>query len=516
MMNGAQTLVKTLLGAGVDVCFSNPGTSEMHFVAALDEHPDMKCVLGLHETIVTGAADGYARMAGKPAATLLHLGPGLGNGLANLHNARRARTALVNVVGDHATYHKHFDAPLTSDAEGIARPVSDWVRTSKTSYRVAGDVAEAVAAARQAPGHVATLVLPADCAWNEASGPAAPIEPPAPLPVAAEAIATAVDWLRSGRKVALLLGDLALMEENLILAGKISAASGCELLTPTSNRRTMRGAGRVAVERIAYPVDVALERLAGFEAVLSFGADEPVAFFAYPGKPSRVFPEGCDVIPVASVRQDIAVGLAAVCDALGANNAAPPLVEHEVPEMPSGAITPDAAAAVVARVMPENAIVIDEAITSGRSLDRITRGAVAHDWLQITGGAIGCGFPLATGAAVACPDRPVLGLQADGSGAYSLQALWTQAREEQHVVTLIFSNREYRILKGEMRNVGVTTVGKNALGMLDLRRPDIGWVDLARGFGVAGEAVETVEDLAAALQRGFAEKRPYLIEAVMP
>ncbi|WP_282605220.1 acetolactate synthase large subunit [Pelagibius sp. Alg239-R121] len=515
-MNGAQSLVKTLLRAGVDVCFSNPGTSEMHFVAALDEHPDMKCVLGLHETIVTGAADGYARMAGKPAATLLHLGPGLGNGLANLHNAKRARTPLVNIVGDHATYHGHFDAPLTSDVEGIAGPVSDWVRSSKTSYRVAGDAAEAVAAARQAPGHIATLILPADCAWSAASGAADAIEPPHPLAVSADAVSAAVDWLRSGRKVALLLGDQALMSGNLELAGKISAVSGCELFAPTSNRRIMRGAGRVAVERIAYPVDVALERLANFEAVLSFGADEPVAFFAYPDKPSRVLPEACELLPVAGVRQDIAAALTAVCEALGAENAAPPVVEFALPEAPSGAITPDAAAAVVARVLPENAIVIDEAITSGRSLDRITRGAVAHDWLQITGGAIGCGFPLATGASVACPDRPVLGLQADGSGAYSLQALWTQAREEQHVVTLIFANREYRILKGEMRNVGVTQVGRNALSMLDLRRPNIGWVDLARGFGVSGESVETVEDLAAALQRGFSEKRPYLIEAVMP
>lgn len=515
-MNGAQTLVKTLLGAGVDVCFSNPGTSEMHFVAALDEHPDMKCVLGLHETVVTGAADGYARMAGKPAATLLHLGPGLGNGLANLHNAKRARSQVVNVVGDHATYHGHFDAPLTSDVEGIARPVSDWVRSSKTSHRVAGDAAEAIAAAKQAPGHIATLILPADCAWSDATGPASPVEPPKPLAPIEEAITSTVDWLRSGRKVALLLGDQALMADNLELAGKIAAVSGCELFAPTSNRRIMRGAGRVPVERIAYPVDVALARLAEFEVVLSFGADEPVAFFAYPGKPSRVFPEGCEVIPVASVRQDIPAALTAVCEALGAQNMAAHVTELALPDAPTGSITPDAAAAVIARSLPENTIVIDEAITSGRSLDGITRGAVAHDWLQLTGGAIGGGFPLATGAATACPDRPVLALQADGSGAYSLQALWTQAREEQHVVTLIFANREYRILKGEMANVDVKSVGKNALGMLDLRRPTIGWVDLAKGFGVAGEAVETVEDLTAALQRGFAEKRPYLIEAIMP
>jgi acetolactate synthase-1/2/3 large subunit len=515
-MNGAQSLVKTLLAAEVDVCFSNPGTSEMHFVAALDEHTDMKCILGLHETVVTGAADGYARMAGKPAATLLHLGPGLGNGMANLHNARRARTPVVNIVGDHATYHRHFDAPLTSDVEGVARPVSDWIRSTKTSHRVAADAAEAIAAARQAPGHIATLILPADCAWGEASGPAAAIEPPRPLVPSADAISAAVDWLRSGRKVALLLGDLALMADNLELAGRISAVTACTLFAPTSNRRIMRGAGRVAVERIAYPVDISLERLSSFEAFLAFGADEPVAFFAYPDKPSRVLPEAGEFLPVASVRQDIAAALSAVCEALGAQNAPVPVMALELPAMPSGAITPDSAAAAVALTLPENAIVIDEAITSGRSMDRITKGMVAHDWLQVTGGAIGGGFPLATGAAVACPDRPVLGLQADGSGAYSLQALWTQAREAQHVVTLIFANREYRILKGEMANVGVTSVGRNALGMLDLRRPEISWVDLAKGFGVAGVRVDTVEDLMAALKRGFAEKRPYLIEAMMP
>jgi acetolactate synthase-1/2/3 large subunit len=272
----------------------------------------------------------------------------------------------------------------------------------------------------------------------------------------------------------------------------------------------------VAVERIAYPVDISLERLSSFEAFLAFGADEPVAFFAYPDKPSRVLPEAGEFLPVASVRQDIAAALSAVCEALGAQNVPVPVMALELPALPSGAITPDSAAAAVALTLPENAIVIDEAITSGRSMDRITKGMVAHDWLQVTGGAIGGGFPLATGAAVACPDRPVLGLQADGSGAYSLQALWTQAREAQHVVTLIFANREYRILKGEMANVGVTSVGRNALGMLDLRRPEISWVDLAKGFGVAGVRVDTVEDLMAALKRGFAEKRPYLIEAMMP
>src|SRR5271167_1334621 len=169
-MNGAESLVRTLVGGGVNVCFANPGTSEMHFVAALDRVEGMRCVLGLFEGVVTGAADGYFRMKNTPASTLLHLGPGLANGLANLHNAKKANSGIVNIVGQHATYHIGFNAPLTSDIEGLARSMSAWVRTSPNAKSVAADGAAAIAAAKSAPPKIATLILPADTAWNEADG----------------------------------------------------------------------------------------------------------------------------------------------------------------------------------------------------------------------------------------------------------------------------------------------------------------------------------------------------------
>src|ERR687890_673068 len=242
-MNGAASLVKTLAGAGVDVCFANPGTSEMHFVAALDQVGDMRCVLGLFEGVVTGAADGYARMADRPASTLLHLGPGLANGLANVHNARRANTPMVNIVGDHATYHKQHDAPLTSDIEGVAKPFSDWVRTSADSRSVAGDGAAAVAAAMPPPRRVATLILPADASWNEADGPAPlpPVEGRAS--VAPEAISQATRVLRSGEPALLFMGGDALRDPGLMLAGRLGAKTGARLLAQTLNARVERRAG---------------------------------------------------------------------------------------------------------------------------------------------------------------------------------------------------------------------------------------------------------------------------------
>src|SRR6202453_4270285 len=166
-MNGAESLIRTLLGAGVEVCFANPGTSEIHLVAALDHMPEVRCVLGLFEGVVTGAADGYARMKEKPACTLLHLGPGLGNGLANLHNASRAQVPIVNIIGQHARYHLLYDAPLTSDIEAIARPYSKWLRTPSAASAIGRDAAEALVAARTAPGQIATLVVPADVAWTD-------------------------------------------------------------------------------------------------------------------------------------------------------------------------------------------------------------------------------------------------------------------------------------------------------------------------------------------------------------
>jgi len=514
-MNGATSLVKTLASAGVEVCFANPGTSEMHFVAALDQVGDIRCVLGLFEGVVTGAADGYARMADKPASTLLHLGPGFANGLANVHNARRANAPMVNIVGDHATYHKQHDAPLTSDVEGVAKSFSDWVRTSADSRSVARDGAAAVAAAMTPPGRVATLILPADASWNEADGPAPlpPVEGRAP--VAPEAISQAARVLRSGEPAVLFMGGHALREVGLMLAGRIAAKTGARLLAQTLNARVERGAGRVAVDFLPYPVDAALATLANVRHLVLVGSEAPVAFFAYPDKPSVLIPPQCETHTLATPGEDIVGALEALAEELGAPQNAPVQAREEHSPSSGEAITPESAAAAVGMLLPEGAIVVDEALTAAAAFMSRTRGAAAHDYLQVTGGAIGIGLPLATGAAVACPDRKVICLQADGSAMYTVQALWTQAREGLDVTTILLNNRSYAILKHELANLGAGDVGRGALDMMELDRPALDWVGLARGMGVEAQRAETLEELERHFAAGVRSEGPYLIDLVL-
>src|SRR5215207_4734904 len=406
-MNGAEALVRTLLGADVDVCFANPGTSEMHFVAALDRVEGMRCVLCLAEGSVTGAAEGYARMADKPASTLLHLGPGLANGLTNLHNARRGYSPILNIVGEHATYHRIHDAPLTSDIEAVAKTFSHWVHMATAAGSIAKDAAAAIAAARKPPGQIATLILPADVAWNEApDGPAPAPKVTGPEPVDNGAVRAAAAMLRSGAPAAILMTGMALRAANLEAAGRIAAATGCRLLAQTSNARMERGVGRVAVERIPYPIDAALKVLAGLKHLILIGAKAPVAFFAYPDKPSILTPPDCEVFTLARIEQDLGGALAALADELGANRHAAETEPLKRPVPPkSGPITPETLAATLCAHLPENAIVVDESISVGRAFYGALGGAAPHDWLQLTGGAIGDGLPLATGAAIACPDR---------------------------------------------------------------------------------------------------------------
>src|SRR5215203_4765442 len=472
-MNGAESLVETLAGAGVEVCFANPGTSEMHFVAALDRVGDMRCVLGLFEGVASAA-----RMVDRPASTLLHLGPGLANGLANVHNARRANTPMVNIVGDHATYHKEYDAPLTSDVEGVAWPFSDWVRTSADSRSVARDGADAVAAAMTPPGRIATLILPADASWNEADGPA-------PLPpvggrasVAPEAIFHVARVLRSGESAVLFMGDHALREPGLMLAGRIAAKTGARLLAQTLNARVERGAGRVAIDFLPYPVDDAIATLANACHLVLVGSKAPVAFFAYPDKPSALSPQQCETHTLAMPGEDSVGALDALAEELGAPQNVPVQAREKYPPPSGEAITPEAAAAALGTLLPEGAIVVDEALTAAAAFMSRTRGAASHDYLQVTGGAIGIGLPLATGAAVACPDRKVICLQADGSAMYTVQALWTQAREGLDVTTILLNNRSYAILKHELANLGAGDVGRGALDMMELDRPALDWVGL--------------------------------------
>ena len=513
-MNGAQALIRTLVDGDVDVCFTNPGTSEMHFVAALDSVPEMRATLGLFEGVVTGAADGYGRMASKPAATLLHLGPGLGNGLANLHNARRARTPLVNIVGDHATYHQQYDAPLQSEIDGVAHAVSGWMRTSVRTGDVARDAADAVAAAKSPPGHVATLTLPADVSWGEGAEPAKPTAP-APRAVVPDDLVDAVaKVLVSGEPCGLLVGGSATSERGLVAASRVANATGAKLLGETFPARLERGAGRPPLERLGYLAEFMTAQLAGLRHLVLVDAKEPVSFFAYPEKPSYLVPDGCDVYVFAAGADDAVGALEHLADVVG--GADPTTQPAQRPERPSGELTGEAVANAVGALLPEGAIVSDEANTAGLWVAAATAGAPPHDSLTLTGGAIGQGLPVATGAAVACPDRKVVCLEADGSAMYTLQALWTQAREGLDVTTVIFNNRSYAILNLELSRVGAESPGPKALDMLDLSRPDLDFAALAEGMGVPAARATTADEFVTALERGLAEPGPYLVDAVLP
>jgi acetolactate synthase-1/2/3 large subunit len=516
-MNGAQALIRTLAGSGVDVCFSNPGTSEMHFVAALDAVPEMRGVLCLFEGVATGAADGYGRMAGRPAAALLHLGPGLSNGLANLHNARRARTPLLAVVGDHATYHKRFDAPLESDIEALAGTVSVWVRRSARSPDVAADAAEGVAAAMRPPGGISTLILPADVSWSEGAEPARPLPVRAAAPVPEGTVHSVSRTLRSGEPCVLLLGGPGTRRAGLEAASRVAEATGARLLCETFPARLERGAGIPAVDRLAYLAEFAAGQLAGARHLILAGARAPVSFFAYPGKESSLAPAGCEVHVLAEPADDVCGALGRLAD-LAAPGTKPLPSEAERPALPSGDgnLTGESVAAAVGALLPEAAIVSDEANTSGLWLPGATAGAPPHDWLTLTGGSIGQGLPVATGAAVASPGRPVLALEADGSAMYTLSALWTHAREGLDITTVIFNNRSYAILNMELNRVGAEPAGDAARNLLELSRPDLDFVALAGGMGVPASRASTPGEFSAQLQRALAETGPHLIEAVIP
>ncbi len=521
-MNGARALLDTLVGAGVDVCFANPGTSEMHFVAALDSVSDMRGVLTLFEGVATGAADGYARIAGRPAAVLLHLGPGLGNGLANLHNARRALVPMIVVVGDHATYHKKYDAPLESDIDALAHTVSGWVRRIARVDDVANDTVAAIQAAAAPPGRIATLIVPADVTWSDGAASARTSDVSvAPASAGSDqAIEMAAKILRTDAPAVVFLGGDATREQGLLAAARIAASTGARLLCETFPTRLERGAGLPAVERLGYFAEAAATQLAGVKHLILAGARSPVSFFAYPGKPSDLVPDGCDVHVLAGPGSATAA-LTALADLVAAGTDAATAPARQ-PSLPTGALTGDSIAAAVGALLPERAIVVDESNTAGLTLPAATAGAPRHDWLTLTGGAIGFGLPAAVGAAIAAPERPVLCLQADGSAMYTLPALWTQARENLDVTTVIYNNGAYDILRLELQRVGAETSGAGgvpgprARALLDISPPRLDFVALAGGMGVAARRVTTAEDFNAALAQAFSEPGPHLIDAVVP
>ncbi|MDA8274662.1 MAG: acetolactate synthase large subunit [Actinomycetota bacterium] len=516
-MNGARALLETLVGHGVDTCFMNPGTSEMHFVAALDDVAKMRSVLCLFEGVATGAADGFARMSSRPAAVLLHLGPGLGNGLANLHNARRARSPVVAIVGDHATVHWKYDAQLQSDIETVARNVSAFVRTSHATEALGADAAAAIAAAEGPPGSVATLILPADVSWSEGASPA-PRPPVAPTPPATDdaQLDAAAAALRGGSPCGVLVGGRACSGKTLELAAAIAAATGAKLFAETFPARLERGAGRPPVERLGYLAEFTAMQLEGTAHLLLVDAKSPVSFFAYPGRPSDLVPEGCQVHTVAGLDDDVDTALVALAELVGASPVHTPRQQAGTPGMPSGALDAAAVAAVLGALLPEGAIVSDEGNTSGLFVAGATAGSPPHDWLCLTGGAIGQGLPVALGAAVACPDRRVVALEADGSSLYTPQAWWSMARAGCDVTTVLLNNGSYAVLNMELDRVGAEPPGPRAKDMLDLGRPDLDFVSLARGMGVPAERATTVEELTTALARSFATPGPSVVEVLVP
>jgi len=518
-MNGAKSLVQTLLDCGVDTCFANPGTSEMHFVAALDQVPGMRCVLGLQENVVTGMADGYFRIARQPACTLLHCGPGLANGLANLHNARRARSGVVNIIGDQAVFHRPFDAPLTADTTALARSVSHWVRTSTSTADLGRDAAEAVRAARAAADHmagqVASLILPADISWQEGGVVAAPL-PALPAPaIDPHAVEVAARILREqGANTLLLLAGPAVSHAAQRSAWRIAQASGATLMADFTNAQVPRGRGCLPLARVPYVMPAAIQALERFKHIILVNAKAPVGFFGYPETPSTQYAADTQLHVLARPEQDGAQALADLARALGAPDIAIP-AEAAPPPAASGSPTPEGMAQTLAALLPHGAIVTDESVSFGRSFYKYSHAAAAHDWLHQVGGAIGAGLPMAAGAALGAQrQRRVINLQADGSAMYTVQALWTQARERLPVTTILIKNGKYNILLGEYQNVGAKP-GATAMSMLDLGKPDIDWVALAGGMGVEAAQATTMERCADLLRASFAQERPFLIELVV-
>jgi acetolactate synthase-1/2/3 large subunit len=517
-MTGADRLCDVLLANGIDVCFANPGTSEMHFVAALDRRPEMRCILGLFEGVVSGAADGYARMTRKPAATLLHTGPGLAYGLANQHNARKAGTPMVSIVGDHASYHLKRDPPLASDIESLARPMSEWVRRITGPDDVAPATQAAIEAAITMRG-VATLILPADASWSEAHSPAsATTAKPSHRSVDDETIhAVAAELRAKGSRAGILVGQDAAIGDAFDDAARAAAATGARLLNETLVARTDRGRGRPLSTRIPYRQDEARAVLAGLDLLVIVGSREPVGFFAYPGKPARLVPDDCSIVTLAGRTDDQAGALARLVKVLGADDTLVPRGQGS-PAIPSmiGKLTGDAISEALAFHLPERAIVICESIPLATGFEQMAVAAEPHDFIFCTvGGAIGAGIPAATGAAIASPDHKVICVQPDGSGMFTLQGLWTQARENLDVLTIVLSNRAYGILKFEMLYLGLGEPQANARRMMEIDHPPLDWVALAKGHGVEGARAETAQQFRDVLTAALKRRGPFLIEAMI-
>lgn len=513
-MTGAESLLHTVSQGGVRVCFANPGTSEMHFVAALDKVPGIRPVLGLFEGAVTGMADGYARVAGVPAMTLLHLGTGFTNGIANLHNARRAKSPVVNIVGDHASYHVQWDSALKTDVAGLARPASDWLTISSSAQTVAADGARAVAAAREKPGRIATLILPADAAWGLSDGPCRPLPPQSPAAVDDDAVARVARILEQrGRTSFILVRAAAGDAAGLAALDRICALTGARPLMDLATGKVLRGRGRCPVMRIPYRAEDVVHLLTGATDLILVGAQPPIAPFAYPDYPSWCVPADTAITYLSHEHEDEVQALEALADAVGADATVPQVRAEADLSCPSGPLTAATIGRSLARHLPEGTIVSEEAISNALPIVTALSTANPYMHLALTGGAIGQGIPLATGAAIAAADRKVVNIQADGSAMYTLQALWTQAREKLDVVTIILANRSYSVLRAEVTRVKAQIDDTLARSLLDIDNPALDWVALAAGMGVDGRRATSAEQFDAMLADAIRSPGPKLIEA---
>ena len=514
-MNGAESLINALAEHGVDACFANPGTSEMQLVAALDKQPQIRAVLCLFEGVVTGAADGYGRMADKPALTLLHLGPGFANGIANLHNAQRAHSPILNMVGDHATDHLQHDAPLTSDIRGMATPVSQSYAVSPNAEGLAQTGLQALSDSQVYPGSISTFVVPADHAWTDIAPPATQLPSVPTARASDDTIAAVAQQLRDARNSGLFLGGRALRADALYQAGRIAAATGCRLVTETFFARQARGIGRVITERLAYFGETAVEQLADLDTVVLVGAKAPVSFFAYPDKPSVLMPAAAAQCTLTDAEHDALDALTRLADHLNAPLEPSAINQRAQYRLEEGPINANELGKVIANRLPENAIVCDEGATNSLGAFLLTANAAPHDWLTLTGGAIGQGLPLAIGAAIACPSQKVIALEADGSGMYTVQALWTMVREQLDITVMLLNNRSYAILNIELNRVGVDVPGPTALSLLDLSNPDLEWTDIAKGMGMKATKVTSIQALDQAVAGAMTTAGPLLIEVML-
>jgi len=507
-MNGAQALLDLYSNLGVEVCFANPGTTEMALVHALESTPSIRPFLGMTEGVVAGAADGYGRMSDVPAISILHLGPGFANSISNLHNARRAKTPMITIVGDHATWHAEADAPLASDLYGLAHAASDWVGTIATPRSV---LVMGMEAYRQAmEGQVATLIFPTD--MQEAEASSAPVGlssvPYHPVAIVSESVMAALRRPKS----ALFLGGGALRGENLRLASAIAIKTESRLISETFSARMERGAGVPSTERLPYFPEQAMACLEDLDTLVLVGAKAPVAFFGYEGMESNVVPDWVAVHSLSTER-DPSLALQALSAQVGVdsadiNNVEPANGASE--SVPDGSLTPKTIGVTIAATQAPGTIMIDEAATSGLPYFHSSADAPSFDHLMLTGGSLGFGLPAAIGVAIACPDRPIVAFVADGSSLYTMQSLWTMQRYGLNVTVIVAANEQYRILRVEADRAEIP-MGPVVSAMTDIS--GVSWTDLAKGLGVLAVQVATCPELAAAMVHRRASKGPYLIEA---